>query len=116
MFEDKKNQRSELHDAHNLLPLELRSTIPPLYAQEKIKDPIVYVKYFTPDSSWTWYATEGQPDGEDFRFFGYVIGFEKEWGYFLLSELQSARGPFGLPIERDLHFRPAPFSEVEKES
>ena len=53
MFEDKKNQRSELHDAHNLLPLELRSTLPPLYAQEKIKDPIVYVKYFTPDSSWT---------------------------------------------------------------
>ena len=79
MFEDKKNQRSELHDAHNLLPLELRSTIPPLYAQEEIKDPIVYAKFFTPDSSWTWYVTEGQPDGEDFRFFGYVIGFEKEW-------------------------------------
>jgi hypothetical protein len=48
-------------------------------------------------------------------FFGYVIGFEKEWGYFSLSELESARGPLGPPIERDLHFTPKPFSEIEKQ-
>ena len=35
-----------------------------------------------------------------------------EWGYFALSELESARGPWGLPIERDLYFRTGPFSEV----
>ena len=45
-------------------------------------------------------------------FFGYVIGFEEEWGYFVLSELESIRGPGGLTIERDLHFRPGPFSQV----
>ena len=45
-------------------------------------------------------------------FFGYVIGQEKEWGYFLLSELESARGPLRLPIERDLYFHPQPFSQV----
>lgn len=97
-----------------LLPPELRSTLPKLYSQEESADPTVQVKYFTPDSSWTWYATEGEPAGDDFRLFGFVIGFEREWGYFMLSELEEARGPLGLPIERDLHFTPAPISEVLK--
>ncbi len=95
-----------------LLPKEVREKLPPLYAQEKSGEHIVYVKFFTPDSSWTWYATEGQAEDDDFLFFGLVIGFEREWGYFTLKELESARGPFGLPIERDLHFQPAPISEV----
>ncbi len=97
-----------------LLTEELRAQLPPLYAQENVRDPVVHVKFFTPDSSWTWYATEGSPEGDDFIFFGYVIGLEKEWGYFALSELASARGPFGLPIERDLYFRAAPFSQAMK--
>ena len=95
-----------------LLPAEVRERLPKLYSQEGNKDPIVHVKYFTPDSSWTWFATEGEEDEGDFRFFGLVFGFEREWGYFVLSELQSARGPLGLPIERDQYFKPAPLSEV----
>ncbi len=97
-----------------LLPAEVRARLPKLYAQEGNRDPIVHVKYFTPDSGWTWLATEGQVDEDDFRFFGYVIGMEREWGYFVLSELESARGPMDLAIERDLHFTPAPISEVLK--
>ena len=97
-----------------LLTEELRRSLPPLYAQEKVKDPIVHLKYFTPDSFWTWLVTEGSPDEGDFRFFGYVMGQFHEWGYFLLSELEEARGPYGMPIERDLNFEPAPFSEVRK--
>ncbi len=73
----------------------------------------LHIKFFTPDSNWTWYATEGQADEDDFRFFGYVCGQEEEWGYFVLSELESAKGPMGLPIERDLYFRPAPFSQIK---
>ena len=95
-----------------LLPEEVRKRLPPLYSQENTRDPVVHVKFFTPDSSWTWYATEGSDQGEDFMFFGYVIGFESEWGYFVLSELEAARGPLGLPIERDLYFKPAPISQV----
>ena len=95
-----------------LLPDELRRALPPLYSQEKTKDPVVHAKFFTPDSSWTWFVTEGSPEDNDFLFFGYVIGFEEEWGYFAHSELASVRGPLRLPIERDLHFRPGPFSEV----
>jgi len=90
----------------------VRKSLPPLYSQENVKDPIVHVKFFTPDSSWTWYATEF--DGED-TFFGWVVGFEKELGYFSLSELETVRGPMGLNIERDIHFVPKPLSQVMKE-
>ena len=95
-----------------LLPNELRAKLPPLYSQENVKDPVVHFKFFTPDSSWIWYVTEGSPEDDDFIFFGYVIGLEKEWGYFALSELTAARGPHGLPIERDLYFKPGPFRQV----
>ena len=96
-----------------LLTMELRASLPPLYAQDGNRNPIVHAKFFTPDSNWTWFVTEGSDEEDDFRFFGYVIGFEAEWGYFMLSELESARGPLGLPIERDLYFEPGPWSEVE---
>ena len=95
-----------------LLPAELRKSLPPLYSQEKSKDPTVHIKFFTPDSQW--YVTEGSEDDDDFLFFGYVVGMEKEWGYFLLSELTSARGPLGLAIERDLSFTPTLFSKVKE--
>lgn len=83
--------------------------IPPLYANENVDDPTVLVKLFTPDGSWTWYILEW--DAKD-TFFGLVDGMEEELGYFSLSELKSARGQMGLPIERDLWFEPRPLSEV----
>lgn len=102
-----------------LLPREIRELLPPLYSQEaKGSKAVVYVKFFTPSGSWTWYATEGEPvlddSGKeiDFRFFGLVDGHEQELGYFLLSELEEARGPMGLPIERDLHWNPKMLDEI----
>jgi len=35
-------------------------------------------------------------------------------GYFSLSELQSVKGPLGLPIERDLHFEPRSLRELRE--
>src|SRR5213080_2664672 len=95
-----------------LLSEELRAQLPTLYAQENEKDPIIHVKFFTPWTGRTWFVTEGSQEDDDFIFFGYVIGLEAEWGYFALSELVAVRGPLGLPIERDLYFEPAPFSQV----
>ena len=91
---------------------ELRARLPKRYAQEGTRNPIVHAKFFFPAGNWTWFVTEGEEDGDDFLFFGYVIGHEEEWGYFLLSELESVRGPGDLTIERDLHFQPEPFSKV----
>jgi hypothetical protein len=83
----------------------------PLYSHDGCKRPDVIVKFFTPDSSWTWYVTEAEQAtdevGEltgDWTFYGLVEGHESELGYFTLSELQSVRGQFGLPIERDKYF------------
>ncbi len=83
-----------------LLDQETREWLPALYAnEEQGLDAKALVKFFTPDSSWTWYASEF--DGEDV-FFGLVTGHVAELGYFGLSELEEARGPLGLSIERDL--------------
>jgi len=95
---------------HLLLPKEIREKLPPLYANEALGlDAQALVKFFTPDSNWTWYASEF--DGQDI-FFGLVSGFEVELGYFALSELGSVTGPLGLPIERDLHFEPKTIKEL----
>ena len=51
-----------------LLTEELRRRLPPLYSQEKSKDPTVHCKFFTPDSNWTWFATEGCEEDGDFSF------------------------------------------------
>jgi len=67
------------------------------------------VKFFTPDSSWIWHVVEF--DGVD-TCFGLVIGHVEEVGYFSLSELESVRGPLGLPIERGLYFEPAPLEKL----
>ena len=105
-----------------LLTKEMRKKLPPLYAQEsKGGKAVVYLKLFTPDAGWTWLATEGCPitdeqDNEvDFQFFGMVEGQCKELGYFNLSELESVRGPMGLPIERDLWWEPKTLAEIAPE-
>ena len=93
-----------------LLTKEVLKKLPPLYSQEeKGLDAVAVVKFFTPESNWTWYATEF--DGEDL-FFGLVDGFEKELGYFRLSELKSVKGALGLPIERDMYFKPKTLKEL----
>lgn len=91
-----------------LLTTELRKQLPTLGATANQADPTVVCKFFTPDSSWTWYAIEF--DGDD-TFYGLVDGFEQEFGSFSLAELETLRGPMGLPVERDLYFKPATASK-----
>ena len=56
-----------------LLPQEIRKVLPPLYAQDgKGGKAVVYLRLFTPDSSWTWLITEGSPIIEDCREIDYV--------------------------------------------
>jgi len=118
----------------NLLTKELRGRLPPLCSQDGKGDAaIVCVKFFTPDSSWTWYVLEGGPvydadegiakavgveanlEETDFLFFGLVDGHEVELGYFSLAELATATGPLGLHIERDKFWKPKTLGEVRAE-
>ena len=96
----------------NLLDQESREKLPPLYSGEELGlMALALVKFFTPDSNWSWYASEF--DGED-TLFGLVSGLAVELGYFSLSELKSVKGPLGLPIERDLHFKPQMLKDLKE--
>lgn len=75
-------------------------------------DPVPVVKFFNPCGAATWLATE--LDADDDTLFGLAdLGFGcPELGSFSLSEIASVRLPFGLRIERDLHFStPHPLSK-----
>jgi ribosomal protein L37AE/L43A len=87
-----------------------REKLPKLYGTEGVRaeDKVLRVKFFTPTSNWTWYAVEF--DGDD-TFFGYVEGFEDEWGYFSLRELSDVKGPMGVGIERDKYWEPTKFGD-----
>jgi len=94
-----------------LLTEELKKKLPKLYSQDgkKPEDVKIIVKFFTPDSGWSWYAVEY--DQKD-TFFGYVRGMDNELGYFTLSELESVTGPMGMHIERDMYFGDYTLKEV----
>ena len=64
----------------------------------------VLVKYFNPFGRGTWLITEAEKqDNGDYLLYGYCHIYEWEWGYVLLSDLESIKLPFGLTIERDLY-------------
>lgn len=67
-------------------------------------DPVPVVKFFLSKGAATWLATELDADGD--TLFGLAdLGFGcPELGSFSLHEIASVRLPFGLRIERDLHF------------
>ncbi len=69
-------------------------------------DPHPVVKLFTPDAGATWLLTEADLE-EATRCFGLCDlghGFP-ELGWVDLTEIQALRGPLGLAVERDVHFR-----------
>lgn len=97
-----------------LLTKEILRRLPPLRSTENEADPIAQVKFFTPWSSWTWYATEYDPVTGD--FFGLVQGGAggDELGYFSIEAFQTVIGPGGLRVERDRWFKPTRLSELRR--
>lgn len=70
-----------------------------LGSQESLGDDAeMIVKFFNPCGAGTWLVTEGEKqENGDWLFFGKVHIHETEYGYFLLSELQSIKTkPFNL--------------------
>jgi hypothetical protein len=74
------------------------------------------VKLFNPCGAATWLLTEIDPDNEDVAWGLCDLGMGfPEFGAVSLKELAAIRGPFGLGIERDLHFKArAPISAYIK--
>jgi hypothetical protein len=104
----------------DLLPPDVRATLArfPIGSQESLGDQAkVVVKFFDPAGRYTFYVTEGRPEGKDYLFFGYCIsplGADcDEWGYTSLKELLSVGIQRGLGIERDLYFPAAIWTVAE---
>ena len=98
----------------NLIPPGVQ--IPPLYEQDGVEDPTVFLKLFTPSSSWTWLLTEYDPSNRLAFGFAYDASFPQgaELGYVSVAELESVT-LLGRPaVERDLWFKPKPLSEAKK--
>ncbi|MCA9324533.1 DUF2958 domain-containing protein [Candidatus Saccharibacteria bacterium] len=97
----------------SLLTKSELAKMPLIYTQEDVEldDKIVYFKFFTPWTSWTWYAMES--DGSHYCF-GFVEGQEDELGYFCLRELAKVIGPAGLRIEKDRYFEPTKFKDLKR--
>lgn len=89
-----------------LIDGELRRRLPPLGSQEEELDPIVCAKFILPGTATAWYVTEGEADGSECLFFGFVTQPENKLGEFWLLKLQE------LGAERDLTFQEGRLTEV----
>ena len=103
---------------HQLMTEKLAETIPALGANEKARDydqVLAPAKLFSPYNGWTWYITELDPATG--QCFGLVEGFEKEIGYFDLTELAETTVFGGVPaVERDLYWEPQTLGEIKNGS
>ena len=95
----------------DLLPVDLRSRLPPLHGQDCDMDPVVYARYSLSGTELVWYPIEGQGDAGDFMFFGFVLG-PNGFRCFRLSELEAAKGPDGQTVMRDAAFIPGRLTDV----
>lgn len=82
-----------------------RSTAAALAEGQEPPDHKPVIKLFTPDANCTWLISELDPDDPDIAFGLCDLGLGcAELGTVRISEIESVRGVFGLPVERDRHF------------
>ncbi len=117
-----------------LLDEESRTRLPLLRTNEdQGLEAEAQVKFFDPYTNWTWYASEASailrdgthkslaeidphdPQIETVIFFGLVNGFELEFGYFSLAELEELRETWQGQVERDLLFIPKTLQELQEQ-
>lgn len=86
-----------------LLPPDLRAQLL-ANGENRGSDHVPLLKLFNPCGAATWLASELYADGD--TLFGLAdLGFGcPEMGCFSLTEIASIRLPYGLRIERDVHF------------
>jgi len=91
-----------------LLTEAIKKKLPKLYATEFVaaEDKEIIVRFFNPLGNQSWEIVEGQEERHlgDWMLFGKCdLGMgSPEWGYVMLSELESIEVGMGLGIERDI--------------
>lgn len=56
-------------------------------AENKVLADVKVLKGFESFNGWYWFVTEERVEGREIIYFGFVQGFEEEWGYFSQIEL-----------------------------
>lgn len=83
----------------------------PLYSQDSKGDNAIAVcKFFL--QGYTWYVLEAEKNGDDYEFYGIIVGQFTELGYFTLLQLKNVRGKWGLGVERDRGFKPTKVKDL----
>lgn len=93
-----------------LITKKIEKRFSQVWEQLVTENPIVICKLFTPRSYRTWYVTEYYPEAK--VCYGYVEWLESERWYFALPEIENLQWPYGLKIERDIHFGECLFSKI----
>lgn len=100
-----------------LIAKELEKRFLQIGDQSMEENPLIIAKFFSPVGGATWYASEY--DSQNRICYGYVKdlvpsenGMFDEWGSFSIDELESVQLPFGLKIERDIHFQETRFDNL----
>lgn len=122
MFMDDSNNIISVISLENILqekPLDLSAAlmtddiskgIPSLREQENnypnYKSYVRYIGTLGGLQEWVWYVLEYKKEGQ--FCFGFVQGWEDEFGYFSIDEFEALNRKYGLPIiQRDVHFKPS---------
>jgi hypothetical protein len=102
-----------------LLPYAIRENLPILGSQRRLGGRTkALVRWSTRDGSLAYYITEGSPrrtpDGEavDYLLYGLIIGRDRQFDYFWLSDLMRHHSPRGMRVERDPRWRPKRLDEI----
>ena len=93
-----------------LLTKKIKEQATKQYDEGTDMEQMVVAKYFDPMGNWKWFLMNMHKD-EDYCW-GIVEGNEVEMGSFSMRELEGIKRPFGLGIERDLHFKPTRAKDV----
>lgn len=97
-----------------LITKKVAKSLPALNATEQTpnEQKIVKAKLFCHWNNWAWYLLEYDPN--EHRAFALVVGYEAEFGYVPIDELEKIKGPGGLGIEREIHFEPITLGELNE--
>jgi len=76
---------------------------------------IVVAHFFLPGTGWDWWPIAYDEDGGVPQLFCLVRGLEVELGYVSLAELEGARSPLGLGVERDEDWRECSLAELRRQ-
>lgn len=94
-----------------LLPGDLRARLPRISAIDDDDEPFVFIHYLLPGAAKDWYVIAGDPQGDDFVFWGFVR-HECRFACFRLSELEATAGPTGETVALNQNFIEGGLTEV----